>query len=354
MGNVEGNSLEEKRFFNALNEAYCGDYRALEKAQRRHGSWSSAWTFVAKDFSKIDPEDSFRKLEKAGVALLLSDDAEFPSVLREIPWPPFGLYYKGELPSSGEAIAIVGTRKATEQGATIARGFAEVLARRGLVVVSGLALGIDAAAHEGAIKGGGRTIAVLPTGLDRVYPRQNEALTEKILATHGALVSEYPFGSPAYKTRFLERNRIVSGLTLGVVIVEAPRRSGALATARFALDQNRDVLVVPGSITQRNYEGSHDLLRSGALLVTSPEDVLSAFNLDSETSAENSVGPQTLPLDLDENQKAIVHFLQARAAPASVEVFVSGLEMSITLVNQTLTHLVIKNIIKESGGQYYI
>lgn len=200
---------------------------------------------------------------------------DFPPLLREIPDTPEQLYIKGELPNTDMPwIAIVGTRKATPDGILLAKQLAKELAEKGFVIVSGLAMGIDTAAHEGALKGNGKTIAVLGNGLASIYPRQNENLAKQIIAQGGALLSEYTPEIPAYPNQFLERNRIVSGLCAATIVIEAPDRSGSIVTARLAGEQGREIFVFPGPAGHPNYAGSHNLIRDGARLVTSVTDIL--------------------------------------------------------------------------------
>ncbi|SFF22803.1 DNA protecting protein DprA [Fontimonas thermophila] len=213
-------------------------------------------------------------LAAPGRRALTLTDPEYPPLLHEIAQPPPLLFVQGDadwlaLPQ----IAIVGARNATPQGIENAQAFAAELARRGLVVTSGLALGIDGAAHRGALAAGGGTIAVCATGLDRVYPARHKALAHEI-AAHGALVSEFPPGVGALAEHFPRRNRIISGLALGVLVVEAARESGSLITARFALEQGREVFAIPGSIHNPLARGCHALIRQGAKLVETVDDVL--------------------------------------------------------------------------------
>src|SRR6185437_4258287 len=190
---------------------------------------------------------NFTRLEEHGVRIVLRESAEYPEALRHIAQPPFGLYVRGgPLPSMPSAIAIVGTRRADADGRTIARTFGRALAEAGLAIVSGLAFGIDAAAHEGCLDAAGKTVAVLAGGIDAIYPRAHELLAARILRAGGTITSEYPPGESAFGYRFIERNRIVSGLARGTVVIEAPASSGAMATARYAIEQDRDVFVVPG------------------------------------------------------------------------------------------------------------
>lgn len=203
------------------------------------------------------------------------EESEYPKLLGEINKPPSPLFYKGRLPESDElCIGIVGTRKAGDYGRKAAKEISFNLSKKGITVVSGLALGIDEAAHIGALEAGARTLAVLGHGLDMIYPKENKALAKRIVESSGALLSEYRTGEKPKPERFLERNRIISGLSKAVVIIEAPSRSGALNTARHALEQNREIFVVPGRAENKNFKGSHKLIREGAGLVINAEEIL--------------------------------------------------------------------------------
>lgn len=200
--------------------------------------------------------------------------SSYPKLLASIPAPPEALYIQGNPDSlQGPCIALVGTRKASPRGRDLASRVAGACTKKGICVVSGLALGIDGAAHEGALEAGGRTVAVLGHGLDTLFPREHEELAQRILGQDGALISEYPPGTPVKPERFLERNRIISGLSVATVIIEAPLRSGTINTARHAAEQGRDVFVFPGAHDDPRYRGSHRLLRTGARLVSSPEEI---------------------------------------------------------------------------------
>jgi DNA processing protein len=219
-------------------------------------------------------EREIATLAAAGSTFVAWSDAAYPVRLREIPDPPPVLAVRGQLEAGDEvAIAVVGTRRASEYGRRVATEIAGGLAAAGVTVVSGMAAGIDAAAHRAAIESGGRTIAVLGTGIDVVYPRWHAALADAI-AQHGALVSEFPCGAPPLQFHFPRRNRLISGLTLGTVVVEAAEQSGSLITASFALEQGRQVCAVPGPARAVNQRGSHRLIQEGAKLVTCAEDVL--------------------------------------------------------------------------------
>jgi len=210
-----------------------------------------------------------------GVRILCREDAAFPPALRHIPDPPICLYVKGEIePADAVAVAVVGSRRCTQYGREQARRFGFALAERGATVISGLARGIDAAAHWGAIEAKGRTIAVLGNGLATVYPPENKELADRIMAGHGALLSELPMQTPPDKDNFVPRNRIIAGLSLGVLVVEAARRSGALATARHASEYNREVFALPGRIDSPFSDGTNGMIRDQyAKLVCNVKDV---------------------------------------------------------------------------------
>jgi DNA processing protein len=213
-------------------------------------------------------------------------DERYPAVLGEIAHPPKQLYINGELETSRPLVAVVGSRKATSYGQEAATRIAGELARSGVGVVSGLAFGIDAAAHRAAVDAGGYTVAVMASGLDIIHPVRNRQLARDIIASGGALVTEYRNGTPPTRQRFPARNRIIAGLCAGTIIVEAGVRSGALITAEFALEENRDVMAVPGNITQPLSEGTNNLIKAGAAPVTNADDVLDVLGL--EPPAEES------------------------------------------------------------------
>jgi DNA processing protein len=221
-----------------------------------------------------------RWLENAGVVLIGCDSERYPPLLTQISSAPVALYLRGDAGVLLSAqLAIVGSRNPTAAGARTAREFAAFLARAGLTITSGLALGIDAAAHAGALAGEGRTVAVLGCGLDQIYPPENTALAERILAQGGALLTEFPPGTAPHRENFPRRNRLISGLSLGTLVVEAARQSGSLITARLAGAQGREVFAIPGSIHNPLARGCHELLREGAKLVETAADVLTELKI---------------------------------------------------------------------------
>jgi len=224
-----------------------------------------------------NPKEEWKRLVDRGISFITWDDEAYPAPLRHIPDPPLFLFAKGSYrPAHTVALAIVGTRNASVRGILFAEKLASDLAALGITVVSGLAIGIDSAAHRGALKAGGQTIAVMGSGLDVPYPRANRDLIERI-AGSGVVFSEYPLGTPPEKWRFPMRNRIVSGLSMGVVVVEAGIKSGALITARMALDQGREVFAVPGGVSDERYAGTNKLIKDGAKLVEDIKDILEEY-----------------------------------------------------------------------------
>jgi DNA processing protein len=279
----------------------------------------------------------------------VSDDPNFPKLLREIPDPPKDLNYLGELPGADEImVAIVGTRKATAEGKLTAKRIAKDLAEKGLTIVSGLALGIDAAAHEGALAGRGRTVAVLGNGLPEIYPRQHYGLAKKILENKGCIFSEYAPGTPAMPHQFLERNRIVSGLTLATVIVEAPIRSGSMVTARLAIEQGREVLVMPGPAEHPNYRGSHLLIRNGARLVTDAADIMEDLGL---TMPENEKTKAERIGNLTAESRLIVGILKDKKS-LSIDKIIELTKLETQVVNQELTFLLFDGVVAEKNGKF--
>ncbi len=213
------------------------------------------------------------------ISQINSQNSQFPDKLLELDRPPKQLFVLGNLPKE-PAIGIVGTRKLTAYGRAVTYQMASELARAGLVIVSGLAFGADAEAHQAALDAGGKTVAVLACGLDQIYPASHRQLAKDILESGGAIISEYPVGMPPLRQNFVARNRIVSGMSYGVLVTESPATGGSLLTANFAKDQNRIVMAVPGDITRTNSAGPNNLIRAGAIPVTSSTDVLQALDLN--------------------------------------------------------------------------
>ncbi len=331
----------ENQSYHYLNVALGANYETLKRIREKYQSWSRAWNEEKSRYPQIHPEKEWQKLASLNIHLILREDGDFPALLKEIPWPPFGLYLKGDLPEKSK-VAIVGTRKATLNGKGLAKKLAQDLSSQGLVVVSGLAMGIDEAAHQGAVAAESPTLAVLATGLDKIYPAQNANLAKKILDLGGGLISEYPPGFPSYPMNFISRNRIISGLSLGIVVIEAPEKSGALATARFAIEQNREVMVVPGPASHANYIGSHKLIREGAKLVTTAEEILDELNLEFKDPLKSRQTKENSP-----EEQLILNVIKEIGWPASIDKISQMTNIEISKVNKIITFLTLRGILKE-------
>ena len=292
-------------------------YFADEKQLYEHINLTDAERAQVLNKSLNRTNEIMEKCQAEGISITTLQDASYPFRLKNIYDPPIVLYVKGRLPAMDEiaAVGIVGTRKATTYGIKMAKRISFDITKSGGLVVTGLAEGIDTAAAEGALLAGGSCVGVLGCAIDDVFPKSNEALYKDIAAV-GALVSEYPPGDPLYRKNFPERNRIISGLSVGVTVVEAPFKSGALITAAYALDQGREVFSVPGNADAPNCFGSNDLIRNGAQLVTKGWDVLEGFTLlfpgkltepDSQNSTLNSPEEQEQAdvFDIGSKQKTI-------------------------------------------------
>ncbi|MDP2598291.1 MAG: DNA-processing protein DprA [Candidatus Liptonbacteria bacterium] len=348
--------MPEEIFYNALNIALASDYSGLADLKRRSGTWEVAYGHYQRHRDIPDPESEWKKIGDLGIQLVLRGSGSYPPLLEEIAQPPHGLYVMGNLSVAEAAtIAIVGTRKGTPEGKELARCFAAELSRAGFTIISGLALGIDAAAHAGCLESGGfgpartgKTAAVLANGLDHFYPSTNERLAKKIVEEGGAIISEYPPGAPALPYRFLERNRVVSGLSRGVLVIEAPENSGSLATARYALDQNRDVFVVPGPVSHPNYKGSNQLIRQGAELVTEPREILETYGYDAEK--KSALEEKTLSAE----EIHILSALRSSSRPLDVDKIIEMTTLEPHVANRLLSMLVVKNFIGENERGYTI
>lgn len=300
------------------------------------------------DWAKV--EDDMRWLEQVGNYALTLDDAEYPAQLREINNPPPVLFVKGNPTLLLEPqLAMVGSRNPSPVGVTTALAFAEALAEAGFVVTSGLALGIDAASHQGALNVNGHTIAVAGTGLDRVYPACHKRLATQI-AEHGALVSEFPPGTNAKANHFPRRNRIISGLCVGLLVVEAAQQSGSLITARLALEQNREVFAIPGSIHNPLARGCNALIRQGAKLVETAQDIfeeLGQYN-QQDMRVESEIAQTSLDLEQQNLLKLIPY------SPTTVDTLVRESGWSAEEVSSTLLVLELQGFISGLAGGGYL
>ena len=302
---------------------------------------------LLKTRAALSLDDEMARIERAGITIVTRADTGYPRLLNEIPVPPPVLYVKGALrPEDDLAVAIVGTRRLTSAGREIAGRLAADLAEADVTVVSGLARGIDAAAHQAALRAGGRTIAVLGCGVNVVYPPEHRNLSAQIVE-QGALVSDYPPDAKPDAPNFPARNRIISGLSLGVIVVEAPQRSGALITCDFAADQSRDVFVVPGSILSAASAGSNRLLRDGARPITCADDVLEDLNLGRRQ--QQAAVQQTLPLDDDERR--LLALLTGEAQ--HIDEISAAANLPIAQTGALLLTMELKGLVRDVGTRHY-
>jgi len=297
---------------------------------------------------KLEPDSIPDMLAKYDVKALTMDDEDYPRRLRDLDQAPPVLYFRGELlPSDEWAVAVVGTRRVTHYGEQVAQELGAFLARNGITLVSGLAKGVDAISHQAAIDAGGRTIAVLAHGLDQIYPAENRRLGEDILA-NGALVSDYGIGAPPDAANFPPRNRIISGLSLAVVIVEAGVESGALITAGFAAEQGREVFSVPGNIYAAASMGTNLLIQKGAHPLLKFEDLLEALNL--EMMGEQKSARLILPGDATEARL----FELLGQEPMHVNEIGALADLPIEQVSSTLALMELKGLVRQVGGMNYV
>jgi len=303
---------------------------------------------VKEIIQKIDPDKELAKLKKYNIKVLIFPDKEYPKLLKEIADPPGLLYLRGKLlPEDEISLAVVGSRKYTDYGARAVEEIVYPLSKNKLTIVSGLALGIDALAHRAALEAKGRTIAVLGCGLDQIYPSSNIHLADKILSTGGAIISEFPLGMPAMKYNFPIRNRIIAGMSLGTLIVEGAAESGSLITASAAIEYNREVFAIPGSIFSENSQAPNHLIQMGAKLVSSAEDILGELNIEGKF---NQVKVQTVIPDSKE-EEILLNLLKK---PALVDNLIRQSKMEPALVNSTLIMLEMKGKITNLGGTSYV
>lgn len=303
------------------------------------------------------------RLEKLNAQVITLEDDEYPDLLREIHDPPIALYVRGDLPKAmgRPALAVVGSRRCSTYGVNVAESLSRDLASHGLTIVSGLARGIDAAAHRGALESGGQTIAIVGTGLETTYPKEHKKLEEQIIAS-GAVVSEFPLGTPPLPQNFPYRNRILSGLCFGVLVVEASEHSGSLITARLANEQGREVFAVPGNITSQTSFGPNFLIKDGAKLVQLWRDVVDElpreakerlFGIERPASTKSNVHPIFDVVDLSESERKILDILSADV-PAHIDQLLISSEMSSSDLMNALLGLEMKDRIKQLPGKSFI
>lgn len=299
--------------------------------------------------SSLDLDQYLHQVEQNKVQVLTWEDGDYPAALREIPAAPPVLFVRGRLePVDQWSIAVVGTRRHTAYGRLMTRELVTGLVRNGISIVSGLARGIDGVAHKTALEQGGRTIAVLGCGIDKVYPPEHRELAHDIVSGNGALLSDYPLGTEPDSKHFPARNRLISGLSLGVLVIEAGEKSGALITAKFAVEQDRDVFAVPGNINSPVSVGPNRLIQQGAKLVMGIEDILEELNL--RMVAEKAAAQVVLPETAEE--AALLSSLSTQ--PLHIDELGRLTGLPSNLVSSTLTLMELKGMVQQVGGMNYI
>ena len=299
-----------------------------------------------------DPLKELKRIESRGARILTYSDPAYPQFLKEIHGPPMILYIKGkDIPNNLTLVAVVGSRNPTHYGLKAAEKIGQGLARRGLGVVSGLARGIDAAAHTGCLGGRGFTIAVLGTGIDTIYPQSNKKLFHQI-TEKGAVISEFPLGTPPEPKNFPIRNRIISGLSRGVAVVEATKNSGSLITASLALDQGREVFAVPGSINSFKSTGCHLLLKQGARLVENSDDILDELGLNYKYAPKTDTFKDAPLPPMEDSEKEIYEIIGDY--PIHIDKIANLGNLEPAEVSSILMRMELKGIIKQLPGKMFV
>lgn len=333
-------------FFPTSEEAWKADFQDLVAS----GIGEKLAEKILIEKNAINPDEEWEKLEKENIKMLLLSSHDYPNLLKEIPNPPYIIYMKGEIDfNSRPTISIVGSRKYTEYGFRTVQSLARDLARAGIIIVSGMALGIDALAHRSAIDNDGLTVAVLGNGLDQenIYPKNNFNLSREI-CQNGAIISDYPVGTPAGIGTFPARNRIIAGLSLGTLIIEAGEKSGTLITAGLALEFNREVFAVPGPIYSPQSFGTNKLIQSGAKLITSARDILEEIGMEETEKERKEISSE----ETNEQEKILLKILSHEPLHIDNLARISKLETSV--LSSTLSMMEIKGWIKNIGGQNYV
>jgi DNA processing protein len=342
IGRVKFSQLES--FFGNIKNAWISGLGDLKQAGLDSSTLQGIETFR----SKIDLDEEMEKLEKCEIVPYTFHDPEYPARLKEIyDYPPL-IYVKGKiLPQDEWCVAVVGTRKATVYGRQVTEEIVSDMAQSKITVVSGLARGIDTIAHQTALKAGGRTISVFACGLDTVYPPENNVLAQNILK-NGATISEYPLGAKPKPDNFPRRNRIMSGICLGTLVIEADESSGAIITAHMALEQNREVFAIPGSILSPMSRGTNRLIQEGAKLVRSCTDILEELNLTA--SAQQMEMKEIIPTT--ETEKLLLK--QLTAEPIHIDQVCRNSGLPISTVSSNLAIMELKGLVRQVSTMNYV
>lgn len=353
---------EQKKFLNTLNIALSPNpegvlkildqfplpekaYNISEESLKNLGFRKETISNFLKRRERINVEKEWQKLKKENIKVIAKDENEYPPLLKEIAKPPSLLYIKGELLLKEKYFASVGTRWPSDYGKMVTTEIVGDIAEAGFTIVSGMARGIDTLSHKAALEKNKRTVAVFGTGLDIIFPPENKKI-EKEIEKNGAIISEFPLQTPPFKHNFSLRNRIIAGVSIGTLIIEAKEKSGALITANLALNEGREVFAIPGSIYSKTSEGCNNLIKQGAHPVTSANDILSVFELEKVLKAEKEITGKT------KEEKIILETIKDN--PKSIDEIIKETKIEAGTVNSTLIFLEIEKKVKRSGGKYYI
>lgn len=338
--------MEEKIYFQAILTNFEPPNKKIFDLYKKYKSFKKIFQLVEKDFKiKKDWEKEYQKLKDINGEIILRKEKEFPQKLKKIKEPILGLYVLGNKNLDQQfSIAIVGTRKASNISQKTAFEFAKNLTEVGVLIISGLAYGIDFNAHQGAVEMKKKNIAVIGCGLDIILKDPRKKLIEKILEVNGSIISEYPLNSPPKPNHFPLRNRIIAGLSDGILIIEAPINSGALITARYGLNYGKEIFVIPSSIYDKNYLGSLRLIQQGANLVIEPDDILRAFDF--------KIPQKIKTLSLSPKEKIIFDIL--KTGGLSITDITEKANLDISEILSLLSHLEIKGLVFNQGGKFYL
>jgi DNA processing protein len=341
--------LEENIYLNALNLLFRDNFLQLSRFLESFHSFKTAYhNLNQKQKNLVNPLKEWERLEQQQINFITIHDPDYPHLLKEISYPPWGLYYWGDLSvlNNPLCLAVVGTRKISAYGKLVVEKIIKELIPYNFVVISGLALGVDTLSHKTTLNEGGKTVAILGTGLDQIFPRANESLSRQIIK-NGALITEYPLGSKSFKSHFPWRNRIISGLASATLVIEAPEKSGALITANFAVEQNRDVFAIPGSIFNNNSTGTNKLIQQGAKLITKAEDILTEYHLAPKSQANKII-------DFDNDLEKQIYELINLSNQISIDKIIEKINLNTNEVLIALTSLEMKEVIKNIGNGDYV
>lgn len=354
--------MQSEVFFNALKIALKDEFEKLYKLDLNQFSFEFIWQNfsyiknilklkINEDLKKICPEKEFDRVLKNNVQIILYDNPKYPNLLKEIYRPPMGLYVKGniDLLNSGTNLSIIGSRKSTNYGKLACEKIINGLKGYNINIVSGLALGIDSLAHTLALNNNLKTLAYIGSGFNFLFPALNKNLSEKIIKNNGAVVSEYPINFSAQKYYFVSRNRLISGSSKAILIIEAQEKSGTLITAKFANEQNRDILVVPNSIFEKNSKGTNKLIKEGAILVESAEDILMELGLEKQKDFNEDL----FLTNLTNNQKNIIKLFE-KNSQIDLDFIAEKTSLEIGEIMSELTILELAGIIKQIKNNFYI